>query len=142
MLHTPITADAATLARALLAGELPDTRADGIADWIAAAKLAMDDDLCDLEYLIERAASYDEFEAWAERSDRAGNYSFDDWYHGDFPGSNRAIAAAHYASLSAERRAELNQEWNEVVPPEVIKARNDAAWQRALALAAKHGGAL
>lgn len=110
--HTVILADAAALARALLAGETPDDRADSKADWIAAAKLALDDDTADLEYLMERAASYDEFEAWAERSDRAGNYSFDDWFHGDFPGSERAIAAAHYASLSAERRAQLERDWN------------------------------
>ena len=34
--------------------------------------------------------------------------------------------------MGEARWAELNQEWNEVVPPEVIKARNEAAWQRAI----------
>lgn len=114
MLHSAINlAEAAALevARALLAGEAPDDRADSKADWLKAAQEAVDGDTADLEYYLERAASYDAFEDWAERHDRAGNYSFDDWFHGDYPGSNRDNARTWLACLDSARRDALEREW-------------------------------
>lgn len=74
-----------TIAKDLLAGGPVDDRADSKADWLKAAQYAVDGDTADLEYYIARADAYEEYEAWAERHDRAGNYSFNDWYHGDYP---------------------------------------------------------
>lgn len=78
----PREAEAMELAGKLLAGETPDDRADTKADWLKAAQEAADGDTADLIYFMDRAEAYDDFEDWRERHDPAGNYSFDDWYHG------------------------------------------------------------
>ena len=73
---------ALAIAHQILSGTAPDDRADSKADWIKAAQMAVDGDDADLIYYLDRAARYDAFEAWAERHDRDGNYSFDDWFVG------------------------------------------------------------
>lgn len=51
---------------------------------------------------------------------------------------SRQVRAARKA-MGESRWLELNQEWEEVIPAAVVKSRNEAAWTRALEIAARHG---